>query len=209
MTIAIDLSGQVFGRLTVLSRATVRLKGNAVWVCRCSCGTEKEVRGTHLRNGDVKSCGCARGMSGRSNLKSRSTHGMTGTSTHNAWRSLKSRCENPNSDDYAEYGGRGIKVCERWQSFGNFLADMGVRPLGTSIDRVDVNGNYEPGNCRWATATEQSRNRRSCRLTEQLVREIKGRREHGEPTRSIAARLGVSKGHVVEIIRGDTWRGVE
>jgi hypothetical protein len=90
----------------------------------------------------------------------RPTHGMTGKPTWRSWREMLARCQNPNNDRYASYGGRGIKVCDRWQLFENFLADMGERPDGTSLDRIDNDGNYEPSNCRWADAFEQQANTR-------------------------------------------------
>lgn len=101
------------------------------------------------------------------------THGYSGTREHATWLDMRNRCRNPDSKDYPRYGGRGIQVCERWDSFENFLADMGERPPGLSIDRIDTNGNYEPGNCRWATRTEQSRNRRGNYTAEQdrIIRE--------------------------------------
>lgn len=92
------------------------------------------------------------------------THGMTGTPVYQCWRSMKERCLNPKSQAYANYGGRGITICERWRSFENFYADMAPRPTGLSIDRIDNDGNYEPGNCRWATAKEQAHNRRQRRV---------------------------------------------
>lgn len=130
------------------------------------------------------------------------------TRTYETWKAMAQRCRNPRHPAFARYGGRGITVCERWMSFENFLADMGERPPGTSIDRFpNRDGNYEPGNCRWATSTEQARNRGGTRtkLTADLVQEIHGRHEHGESLASIARRLGLGKATVHAARRGYTW----
>lgn len=117
------------------------------------------------------------------------------------------RCSNANHVRYDIYGGRGIAVCDRWrQSFDNFLADMGERPEGTSIDRIDSNVGYQPGNCRWATHTEQSRNRNYVKLTLDLAHEIHGRHEHGETKASIARRMGIGETTVSNVLAGRTWK---
>lgn len=158
-----DITGSRFGRLVVASRAGSTPK-HATWKCICDCGNETTLPSTALISGNTRSCGCllneARVVAGRANK----THGMSNTSTHKSWAGMKARCNNPNEPAYENYGGRGIRVCERWVSFENFLADMGVAPKGLTIDRKDVNGNYEPGNCRWATDTEQARNTRVNRI---------------------------------------------
>jgi hypothetical protein len=152
-----DLTGRRFGRLTVMRREGSVPNGSGTaptWLVRCECGQEKPVRGADLRSGHVTSCGCL----------SR-PHGMFGTPEYSAWVAMIQRCTNPRNSQHRLYGGRGITVCERWaESFPAFLADMGPRPSAThSLDRYPNNstGNYEPGNCRWATQTEQARNKRT------------------------------------------------
>jgi hypothetical protein len=136
---------------------------------------------------------------------------MSGTPTHISWSCMITRCTNPNTRHYPRYGGRGIAVCDRWRnSFENFLADMGERPDGTTLDRYpNRDGNYEPGNCRWATAKEQATNMDRTVLTEDLVREIHGRAEHGESQISIAARMGVTPGHINNVIARRAWGHVQ
>ena len=153
----IDLSGMTFGKLHVLRQDSHSLRGNAKWVCRCECGTEKSIVGAYMRSGRVISCGCHRKQLLAS---SRTKHGMTNSPTWSVWREMRKRCSNPKADSYKHYGGRGITVCQRWADFSTFLADMGERPENGSIERVNVNGNYEPGNCVWIPAPEQHNNPR-------------------------------------------------
>ena len=149
-----------FGLLTVLSRAANDRFGRTQWNCRCDCGKEHVAALFRMTSGHTRSCGCIKGAS--------SKHRGKGTPTHNTWCAMKQRCNYPGSEQYAAYGGRGVKVCTRWsESFENFLADMGPRPAGMTIDRFpNRDGNYEPGNCRWATIDEQARNRSSTLFVE-------------------------------------------
>jgi hypothetical protein len=159
MSAKLQLVGMRFGRLTVTDSAGAK-HGVTMWRCECDCGGNKEIRGSRLVQGKTSSCGCLVAETMRSMVIK---HGATGTRTYKAWDSMKQRCFNPKSQYFAAYGGRGISVCARWmESFENFFTDMGDPPEGMSLDRFpDVDGNYEPGNCRWATDAQQSRNRRT------------------------------------------------
>jgi len=154
----LNLIGQKFGRLTVISPAEKKGK-HYRWNCMCECGGATIAATTSLRQGNTKSCGCyQREMAADAHIK----HGKSKTVEYSTWLRMKIRCYSKNGQSYSEYGGRGIRVCDRWMdSFEEFLADMGDRPDGKdSIDRIDNDKGYEPTNCRWATAKEQARNTR-------------------------------------------------
>lgn len=155
-----ELSGERFGRLLVVKRAD-NIGRKAAWVCACDCGNTSTVRAEHLSQGRVVSCGCYRDAK---LSKVATTHGRSRTRIYRIWRNMKNRCEWDKWPEWHLYGGRGITVCRSWsESFEAFFADMGDCPPSHSIDRIDGDRGYEPGNCRWATPTEQARNTRTYR----------------------------------------------
>lgn len=162
-------AGKVFGFLTVIEK--VEGVPYSLWLCRCECGNTKAIRYTGLCrfNRPTRSCGCKRIELLRvGHLKHGHSikDGSPGYLTFICWEGMIQRCKNKNGSEYKNYGGRGISVCKRWASYENFLFDMGIKPEGLSIERIDNNGNYETGNCRWATPKEQANNKRTNRILE-------------------------------------------
>ncbi len=172
-----DLIGKVFNRLTVLKFDKIIKQGRAshvYWICKCVCGTLVSISREHLISGNTRSCGCLASEFIIKQNKNRKTHGMTNTRFFRIWVYMKKRCLNPGDSNYSAYGGRGITVCDRWLKFKNFMEDMyesylkHIKEFGeknTSLDRIDVNGNYEPSNCEWTTIKRQNRNTRATSKT--------------------------------------------
>lgn len=158
MPAAKQLESQVFSRLTVVERFRSR-NGRVTWLCRCECGKLHEAVSHALTSGHTKSCGC---WKEERNISTPESHGHAKrgfkSPTYYSWSAMWTRCTNPRVKSFKDYGGRGIRVCDRWQDFENFLVDMGERPEGRTLDRKNVNGDYEPSNCRWATRKEQAMN---------------------------------------------------
>lgn len=174
--------GEAFGRLTVVTvDSWNRIE------CKCACGRSHIATSSNLRSGKTKSCGCI-----RKEQNNHVTHGGTGSLTHTRWLVMRRRCSDSNAAGYENYGGRGIKVCERWMDFSAFLADMGECPPGMTIDRIEPDGHYEPGNCRWATKLTQARNTRANRVLEfngQAKCLEEWAEEYGMSSRSLMSRL--------------------
>lgn len=205
----LELSGMRFGMLTVIRRVSNSIKGRSMWECLCDCGNTKNVKGTYLKNGETKSCGCARckplsegdvfgrltvakrvgstrylckcvcgkekiitagnlrsgdikscGCLKDENIRNPKTHGMSRSGANRAWAAMKARCDNKKHKSYAYYGGAGVTYDDDWKNFLNFYRDMGDRPHGGTLDRIDSSKGYCKNNCRWATQAEQTRNRR-------------------------------------------------
>jgi hypothetical protein len=203
-----DITGQRFGRLVALKPNGKDQSGCWWWLCICDCGKQTTVRGAVLRRNDTRSCGCSMD-------ESKTKHGHIWryngkryrSPTYISWAGMLTRCRNSKQRSYAEYGGRGIAVCERWLAFENFLADMGERPPGLTLDRIDNDGGYEPGNCRWATTKEQRANQRrhGHKLFSRDATAIRNdtRRQH-----IIAAEYGVSTAMVSRIKSRKAWQNV-
>jgi len=172
----IDMTGRKHGRLTVIQRSP-KPEFRAQWQCRCDCGKVVIVDGVKLRSGHTKSCGCLRDHLFNQRIFK---HGETESVEYETWCRMKDRCLNPRNPEFRNYGGRGITISPQWvNNFPQFLLDIGRRPLSTSIDRINVDGNYEPGNCRWANATIQRHNQRPRPSYATLYHALKNAPEYG------------------------------
>jgi len=162
----VDMTGQKYGKLTCIAPGKTSRSGR-YWICECECGNRTEVLRGNLRNGFTLSCGCHKRENNRHRDPTWAKHGYASKAnrnpTYNSWMAMRMRCNNKNHESWEWYGGKGIKVCERWDSFSNFLEDMGERPDGKTLDRIDPDKDYSKDNCRWATPLEQTLNRAICK----------------------------------------------
>jgi hypothetical protein len=163
MSARLELTGRRFGRLTVIQFSHVANRHLTHWICLCDCGAERIVRGTALTSGNTTGCAACQAVRAKGNrhaVKHQHTKTRYASPTYQSWKAMMARCYNSHNASWKYYGGRGIVVCDRWHDFRNFLADMGERPTGTTLDRINLHGHYEPTNCRWATPQEQRANQR-------------------------------------------------
>ena len=194
----IDETGKTYGRLIVLRR-NGSLNGARAWLCRCECGIEITTRGASLRNGTTASCGCL-------NRDISRKHGMSHSPELEAHHSMMTRCYNKQCASYNGYGGRGIMVCDRWyKNASAFISDMGKRPIGYSLERIDNNKGYSPANCVWAAPKTQQRNRRTTKLNEVAVRVIRYLYANGVSGKRLSKAYSVSASTISTAVNGHTW----
>jgi hypothetical protein len=191
----VNETGSIFGHWRVIERALHPSSTTKYgWLCECLCGKRSVISGARLRGGLTKSCGCTK-----------TSHGMTNTPTYKTWQSIWQRCSNKNDDHFERYGGRGISVCDEWADYEVFLSDMGVRPSGKTIDRVNNDMGYSKENCRWASPKQQTRNSTVTVLDELTVSYVLTANKYGVKNKDIARSIGLSRQSVTDICFGRTW----
>lgn len=205
MVAKVDLIGQQFGELEVIEAAQSASGGRARWLCLCSCGARKVVAATSLKSGLSKTCGAS--LHRDPVRKHGQAYAGKQTPLYRTWANMRQRCTNPNNPDYHRYGGRGVKVCARWDIFENFAADMGPKPSPAhTIDRRDNSRGYEPSNCTWATRKQQCLNRAYTKMTDRIAAAV---RESKRSYQALADEYGVSKSTIAAIRSGQNWKEVQ
>ena len=202
-----DLTGLKFGRWVAIKRGKNGNRKETRWQCLCECGNERLVKAYSLTHGDSQSCGCLqKELTRKKFLKHGCAAGGKLTRAYEVWLNMRNRCNNPNHPSYKNYGGRGISVCDRWSDFKGFLEDMGEQPAGLEIDRIENDGDYEPGNCRWATSKQQKENNRKPKLTKLKVQVIKKLLAESSLTQEDIARIFIVSPMTISNINTEkTW----
>ena len=198
-----ELSGKRFGRLIVIKRGRGKTNTNAYWECLCDCGKKSIVRSPELTKGHTKSCGClSKELVKTVNI----THGKSYSKIYKIYKTMLNRCYNINQKSFKYYGNRGIKVCDRWKnSFTNFLQDMGNKPEGLSIERINNDGDYKPTNCKWATFNEQAHNRRNIKLSVKKADIIRKLHLKGVTSKLLSKKFNVDISSIRLVINMKTW----
>jgi len=200
----VDLTGKRFGRLLVMSQSIIYGNRKQIkWDCICDCGNKKTINGESLKNGHSKSCGCF-----RKECSPNITHGLSKSRIYRIYRHMINRCYNKNVDNYYLYGARGIVVCAEWMDFDNFYnwAISNGYKEDLSIDRINVNGIYEPSNCKWSSNNEQARNKRTSVITESLANEIRSLFKAGMRNKDISEKFSICRTTVSDVVHYKTWR---
>jgi len=202
-----DLVGKKFGKLTILREFGRNNRGQVKWECKCDCGGLAYAISNALTSGNTKSCGCTRveKLNALCKKHGHAAAGIRPSITYESWNHMKQRCSNEKNSHFKNYGGRGISVCERWKSFELFLDDMGECPIGYSIERINVNGNYEPENCKWIPKNLQSRNTTRTVLSEILAKEIRDDFTNGMKRREIIKKYNLRPGTIDSVIYNNSW----
>jgi hypothetical protein len=192
---AMDLTGKQIGKWSVGKSIRHKIHGYKMYTCTCKCGTVKDVKHSHLASNKTHSCGC-----------SWTKHGMARSNEYRVWDSMIRRCHSETHKAYKNYGARGIEVCDKWRKFDGFFEDMGIQPKNMTLERINNELGYSKDNCKWATVTEQARNRRSTKLNIDQVKTIKEMIANGFTQKNIAECFGVSRGNIGHIAQNATWR---
>lgn len=207
----LELTGQKFHRLTAIKSLGAPAPGKSIlWLCECECGNKVAVGSTSLCNGNTKSCGCLNRDRTIQRNKDKTKHGhYVGNKmspTYQSWTEGKRRCRDPNHHAWDNYGGRGITWPVYWDPFEPFLGDMGERPEGTTLGRIDNNKGYSRENCRWETDLEQGRNRRNVKLSMEKAQEIRNSYKSGESIRMLSQRFGVNRKTIASVLQNKIWK---